>query len=338
MEFAELIEPLLGGERLDPERAARLMVFLTSGGATEAQIGGALLLLRARGTDGATLAAFVTALRKQSVQVHSRLQDLVDTCGTGGGSPSFNLSTGAAILAAAAGARVAKHGNRAVTSRCGSADVLEALGVPLQTEPEALAEALDRIGLAFLFAPAHHPSLKHVGKVRRELGVRTVFNQLGPLLNPAGARRHLIGVYAPDLVRPMAEALHALGSERALIVHGRDGLDEISPCTSTAFARLWDGTVEEGELTLEEFGLEPLDSAVLDPADSAEGNAAILIEALGRPDSDRSRALLPNAAAALWLAGSASDLREGVLLAKDAVASGAARAKLDELIGMAAGR
>jgi anthranilate phosphoribosyltransferase len=254
---------------------------------------------------------------------------LVDTCGTGGGIPSFNLSTGAAILAASAGAKVAKHGNRAVTSSCGSADVLEALGVNVSSEPEGAARLLDRAGIAFFFAPTHHPALRHVGKVRRELGVRTVFNQLGPLANPAGARRQLVGVYEPGLVRPMAEALLDLGAERALVVYGEEGLDEISPCGPTLTALVAEGAVRDGKATPADFGLEPLSPSALEPGEDAAQNARILREALTDPVSPRCGALLPSAAAALWLAGLAKDFREGARLAREAVASGRAAKTLE---------
>src|ERR1019366_7425282 len=201
--------------------------------------------------------------------------DLVDTCGTGGGTLSFNISTAAAIIACAAGARIAKHGNRAVTSACGSADVLERQGVKIGGDPEQLSHTLETARIVFLFAQAHHPAMRFVGNARKELGVRTVFNQLGPLLNPAGANRQLIGVYDPGLMRSMGEALRLLGCERALIVHGNDGLEWISPVTPTEFVKVWEGRVSAGTLTLDEFGLAPIDASALVPGSSLDENAAI---------------------------------------------------------------
>jgi anthranilate phosphoribosyltransferase len=333
MNFAALVQPILERRDLSPEAARGLMEFLVSGEASDAQIGGALLALRVKGCTTRELAAFASVLRERSAQVHHSYSDLVDTCGTGGGSPSFNISTGAAIVAAAAGARIAKHGNRAVTSTCGSADVLEALGVPIHGDAETLSHRLETQGIVFLFAVAHHPVMRFVGKARRDLGVRTVFNQLGPLANPAGAQRQLIGVYAPELMRSMGEALNLLGSERALLVHGNEGLDEISPCGPTEYVKVWEGRVNSGTLTPADFGLEPIAPEALLPGETIAESAAILEEALSDANSPRSKALLPNAAAALWLGGKAESLTEAAALAYEAIASGAARTKLLALQG-----
>jgi anthranilate phosphoribosyltransferase len=265
--------------------------------------------------------------------LHHSFETLVDTCGTGGGIPTFNISTASAIVAAAAGAKVAKHGNRAVTSRCGSADVLEALGVPIQGDAEVLLHRLEQDGLVFLFAPAHHPAMRHVGKARKDLGVRTVFNQLGPLANPAGAKRQLIGVYDDGLMRSMGEALNCLGTERALLVHGDDGMDEVSPVTSTQAIRVWEGRVESITLYPKDFGLDPIDPVALLPGDDAQANAEILREAIGDPDSPRAAAILPSCGATLWLAGVANSLPEATELARATIASGAALRKLEDVAG-----
>lgn len=305
---------------------------VAAGTLEEIQLGGLLIALRAKGCVGVELAAFASVLRRHAIGVQTDFTDLVDTCGTGGGIPSFNLSTGAAIVAAAAGARVAKHGNRSVSSRCGSADVLEHLGVKLELTPERAAVLLDRVRLAFLFAPAFHPSLRKVGKVRKALGVRTVFNQLGPLLNPANARRQLIGVFSPELLLPMGEALREMGAERALIVCSSDGLDEISPCAPTEFVELRSGSLIQAEMSPEEFGLAHLDPSAVEPGENVEQNARILVAALKNDDPERAAALVPNAAAALWLGGVAETMMDAANVARAALESGAAIGKLNELI------
>jgi anthranilate phosphoribosyltransferase len=242
------------------------------------------------------------------------------------------LSTGAAIVAAAAGAKVAKHGNRSVTSLCGSADVLEALGVTLSNEPAELVRVLDEVGIVFLFAPHHHGSLRAVGPVRKSLGVRTVFNQLGPLANPAGAKRQLIGVYDRSLVRPMAEALALLGAERAYVVHSEDGMDEVSPCAPTYFAKIQGGSVQEGEFRPSDFGLRDLDWSALEPGATIAESAKILASALDGTDRVRGRALVPNAAVALLVAGLVATVEEGARLAEETISSGAAASTLRRLV------
>ncbi len=332
MTFAELVLPLVERRDLDPERAGALMRFLLGGEATDAQIGGVLLALRVKGCTTRELAAFATELRAHAALLATDPDGLVDTCGTGGGVPSFNVSTAAAFVAAGAGARIAKHGNRAMTSRCGSADVLEALGVSIGGEAEHLAHVLDSIGLVFMFAQSHHPAMRHVARARRELGQRTVFNQLGPLLNPAGARRQLIGVYDPALMRSMGEALNHLGTERAYLVHGLEGLDEISPSGPTEVVRVWHGRVSGETFEPKDFGLEPVHASALAPGETLEDAAAILREAVTDPQSPRARAILPSAAAAIHLSGLSDTLPEAAERAQAAIASGAAREKLDRLV------
>ncbi len=307
------------------------MSFIMSGEATEAQIGAVLLSIRVKGTSPEELAAFAEVLRDHAVTVKHSYLDLVDTCGTGGGCASFNISTGAAILASAAGVRIAKHGNRAVSSKCGSADVLEALGVDLHADHERLLHLLDTVGIIFMFAPAHHQAMRHVGATRKQLQVRTIFNQLGPLANPAGATRQLIGVYDPEMLRPMAEALRTLGSERALIVHGDEGLDEISATTTTRYAKLWDGEITEGQFQPQDFGFDPIAADAIEPGENPEENAEILREAIGEPKSERFLAILPNAAAAVWLSGMEDDLSAACERARQAAGLPAAE-KLEELV------
>lgn len=331
MSFAELVDPMIARRDFTPDQAEALMAYLMSGQATEGQIGAVLLGLRQKGCTTREVAGFVRVLRAQAATISTEFPDLLDTCGTGGGVPTFNLSTASALVASAAGARVAKHGNRSM-SGLGSADVLEAAGVKLIGDPERLTKILTDIGIVFLFAQAHHPAMRHVAKVRRELGIRTVFNQLGPLANPAGARRQLLGVYDAGLMRSMAEALLELGSERALLVNGCDGLDEISPVTDTEYVRVWDGRVSSGKFTLRDFGLEPISAEALAPGRNIDESAAILREALSDIDSPRAAAVLPSAAAALWVAGIEDSLPAGVERAKMAISTGRAIAKLEELI------
>lgn len=327
-----LLESLLAGRELGWNEAQGLMHGMMSGEADDAWIAGILVALRAKGVTGGELAAFADVMRDHAMSLSNTHPKLIDTCGTGGGRSTFNLSTGAAIVAAAAGAKVAKHGNRAVTSLCGSADVLEALGVVLVAEPERLQHLLDSVGIVFLFAPHHHPAMRHVMSARKALGVRTVFNQLGPLANPAGAKRQLIGVYDSALILPMADALSKLGCERGLVVRGEDGMDEISPCTATQYVEVNQGRLKEGRFEPSDFGLTPLaESALIAGSDAAE-NAQILRLALGEADSPQAHALIPNAAAALYLAEVVDDLPSGAELAKQTIASGAALGKLTDLI------
>lgn len=334
MTFASHVAPLIAGDALDEARASALARFLFDEG-SDAQCGAALALLSSRPPTADEIVGFAREMRLRARAVTSPFTDLVDTCGTGGGAPSFNISTSAALLAAGAGARVAKHGNRAATSRCGSADVLERLGVRLAADPSELAERLARHGIAFLFAPHHHPATARVGPVRKELGFRTIFNMLGPLLNPAGARAQVIGVYDPALLRPMAEAMARLRTEAAAIVHGPlpggGGLDEASPCGTTVWAAVREGQVREGEWQPEDFGLEPVAIAELAPADDLDGAAALVREAISEPDSPRCRASLPTAGLALWIAGHAATPREGAERARLAAADGSAARKLAEL-------
>lgn len=324
LDFAPIIESLLHGEDLSPTAAGEAMGAILDGEATPEAVAGFLIALRAKGAAASELANFVTELRKRARQVPNPPEGLVDTCGTGGGIPSFNLSTAAAIVASAAGACVAKHGNRAVTSACGSADVLEALGVRLVDDPAAQSRLLREVGLAFLFAPAHHPALGKVGPIRKALGVRTVFNQLGPLANPAGARVQVIGVYDPALAQSMAEAAAALGADKVWVVHGDDGMDEISPCTST---QVWDGSTAF-RIGPGDFGVSPVDAAHVAPGATPAENAAMLREAISDARSPRSLAVMPGAAAALYLGGHAPSLREAAEMAREAVDKGDAARKL----------
>lgn len=327
-----MIEPLLYGRDLTAEQAHELMVYLTGGEATDAQIGAVCAAMRIKTCTATELAGFASVLREQSLGPKHGFHDLVDTCGTGGGVPSFNISTAAAFVSAACGVRIAKHGNRGVTSAYGSADVLETLGAKIQTEESVLLRMLQHVGIGFLYAPAHHPGMRHVGKARKDLGFRTLFNQLGPLANPIDAKRQLVGVYDPKIAFAMAEALMKMGSERALVAHGEDGLDEISPVTATRFALLWDGELSEGILTPRGFGIEPVSVESIQPGKSAEENADRLRQAVTHVDLEISRAVLPSAACAIWIADLAPDRRTATEMARESIRSGAAREKLESFI------
>jgi anthranilate phosphoribosyltransferase len=331
MSFTELIQPLLDRRDMTFEEARALMRFFVSGEAKDAQIGGALLALRVKGATSTELAGFATVMRDSADSLEHDVPGVVDTCGTGGGSPSFNISTASAIVASAAGVRLAKHGNRAVTSNCGSADVLESLGVKIGRENHDLRETLEKVGIVFLFAPNHHPGMRHVGQARRDLGVRTIFNQLGPLANPAQARRQLVGVYDTSLLMPMGEALNELGTERAILAHGRDGLDEISPCVPTDVVRVWEGEVTKLVWTPQHFEMDPLSPAAITPGETIEDNAEILREAISDSESPRFLAILPSTAVTIYIAGLAGSFAEAAEHARGVVASGAAAAKLAEM-------
>ncbi len=319
------------GEELSRDAARSSMEQILSGDATPAQIAALIVALRMKGETPQEIAGMAEALRSRVEPIRTRRAPLVDTCGTGGDSAgSFNISTSAAILAAACGVTVAKHGNRAVTSRTGSADVLESLGVRIDLTPLAAAHSLDVLGITFLFAPNYHAALRHAASVRREIGVRTVFNILGPLSNPAGARRQLLGVYSDTLVRPVAEVLRELGSEHAWVVHGRDGLDELTIYDRTHVAELKDGAIREFEVDPQEFGLAATDRSGIAGGDPTANAAVIRSVFSGKPGPARDVVVL-NTAAALIVAGLATDLAQGVKRAQQAIDDGSASAKLAEL-------
>ncbi|MDK3158549.1 anthranilate phosphoribosyltransferase [Kamptonema cortianum] len=289
--------------------------------------------MQTKGVTGEELAGFARGMRSHALQLDFGIENLVDTCGTGGGASTFNLSTGAAILAAACGAKVAKHGNRAVTSHCGSADVLEALGVPLESDEAQHARRLEECNLVFLFAPSHHPAVRHVAPVRKALGIRTFFNLLGPLANPAGAKRQIVGVFDKEAVEPVAQALQLLGAERAFVVHAHDGLDEVSPCAPTSYIEVRGEFINRGTWNVEDFGMSPLPGNSLEAASDIPGNAEILRDALSHFESGRSEALVPNTAVTLVLAGVADNVTSGAEMARNAIRSGLASNLLAKLCG-----
>jgi anthranilate phosphoribosyltransferase len=332
MTVQQALARLLDGHDLSRDEARAVMNEIMEGEATPAQIGGFLVALRLKGETADEIAGCAEAMREHVLTVRPKRDDLVDTAGTGGDAArTINISTAAALVAAAAGAGVAKHGNRAVSSASGSADVLEALGFRLELPRAEIERSIDELGFGFLFAPTHHPAMRHAAPVRRELAARTVFNVLGPLTNPAGARAQVVGVYAPSLVRTIAEVLAQLGARRAFVVHGAAGIDELSPAGPNLVCEVVDGDVREREIDPLELGVPRCDPSELrggSPGDNAEAIRAVF---RGENGGKRS-AILLNAAGAIAAAGHADDLREGLEVARTAVDSGAALARLDELI------
>ncbi len=329
------LQKAAAGSHLSREEAAHAIAVMLSGDAVPAQMAALLIALRMKGETPDEIVGAALALRRRAlaVDVPDALRaHLVDTCGTGGdGAHTFNISTAAAFVAAAAGATVAKHGNRAVSSNCGSADVLAALGVELELSPRALSACLEQCGMAFLFAPRHHAAMRHVAPVRKELGLRTLFNLLGPLANPAGAQRQLLGVYAPELLPVIARALAELGCVHAIVVHGAGGLDEISTEGESRIAELRGGVVREWSMHPESVGVEAAPRSELRGGDAQE-NAALLRAVLEGEVSARRTAVLLNAGAALCAAGICETIGEGVERAKASIDSGAARERLARLV------
>ncbi len=333
----DALTQLLDGHDLSREDARRVMGSIMAGEATPAQIGGFLVALRLKGETAAEIAGAAEAMRAHVIAVRPVREDLVDTAGTGGdGGKTFNISTAAALVAAAAGAGVAKHGNRSVSSQSGSADVLEALGFELDLTPERIAESIDTLGFGFMFAPMHHPAMKHAGPVRRELAARTVFNVLGPLTNPAGARAQVVGVYSPELVPVIADVLAQLEARRAFVVHGAGGIDELSPAGPNLVCEVVEGTVTRREIDPLDLGVARCDPAELRGGDATE-NAAKIREVFRGGNGGRRSAILLNAAGAIAAGGHAADLREGLDLARRALESGAAAARLDGLVAFSQG-
>lgn len=317
-------------ERKDLNEAQVEAVFnqIMAGEVTPAQIGGLLVALRMKGETVDELVGAARAMRKHARRLTIRSPLIVDTCGTGGdGAGTFNISTTAALIAAGAGLTVAKHGNRAMSSLVGGADVLELLGVPVDLDPHGVAACIDEVGIGFMFAQVFHPAMKHAAGPRRELGVRTVFNLLGPLCNPAGAKRQVIGLFSADWLLPMANALQRLGSEHALVVHGADGVDEISMTGPTYIAEMRDGSVREYQVSPADFGLAPcnLDDLVVA---SGEASAQCIRDILAGAQGPKADVAVLNAAAALYVGGIADSIASGVQAARESIRSGEAAAKL----------
>ena len=328
----EAIKDLIAGTDLGRARTRAAMDQIMSGQATDAQIGAFLVALRIKGETVDEIAGCAEVMREKATPIATTRPDLIDTCGTGGDdSGTFNISTAVAFVACGAGLAVAKHGNRSISSHCGSADVLAALGVNVEASPEKVGECIDEVGIGFLFAVALHGAMKHAIGPRRELATRTVFNVLGPLTNPAGAKRQLIGVYDGALTEALAGVLGQLGSERALVVHGSDGLDEITLTGPTQVSELRDGRVSTRQIDPRDFGLQLAPAEALQGGDAAY-NARILREVLDGREGPRRDVVLINAAAAIAVGGQAEDTTAGLELARASIDSGRARQALDRLV------
>ncbi len=337
----DAINQVVEGHDLSAEAAHAAMMQVMSGDASPVQIAAFAIGLRMKGETPDEVAGCARAMRAHVIPTTPTRDGLVDTCGTGGdGSDTFNISTSAALVAAAAGVAIAKHGNRAMSSRCGSADVLEALGVRIDLTPTDIAACIDEVGFGFMFAQAHHPAMRHVAPVRRELGVRTVFNLLGPLTNPAGARRQVTGVYAASLVEPLAHVLAKLGVDHALVVHGAGGLDELTPTGENLMAE-----VRGGEVTMTTLDPRPLSTGPSPgtPDDLRVGgdpahNAAVIRTVFDGERGPRRDAVILNAAAAMLVGGLVESFEQGIDIAVEAIDSGAAQRKLDELVAFTRAR
>jgi anthranilate phosphoribosyltransferase len=343
--IVEAVRALADRRDLSRTEAAAAMEAIMSGAATAAQIAAFLMALRMKGETVEELIGFAQVMRQKAVQVRARAASvaaltgtdremLIDTCGTGGDAAgTFNVSTATAFVVAGAGLRVAKHGNRSVSSLCGSADVVEALGINLELAPEHVTRCIEEVGIGFLYAPLLHTAMKHVMPARREMGIRTVFNMLGPLTNPAAANAQVIGVYAAALTEPLARVLAELGTSRAFVVHGADGLDEISNTGESRLSEVREGTVRTFTVRPEDFGLSRASIGDLKGGDR-EQNASIIRSLLAGATGPKRDIVLMNASAALVAGGRARELKEGVGLAARSIDEGAARAKLDALIAL----
>ena len=328
----DALKKAAGGEALGAVEAERALEEIMSGTATPVVTAALLTALRARGESVGEIVGFARAMRRFAQKVEAP-EDVVDTCGTGGDAKgTINISTAAAFVARGAGATVAKHGNRAATSRAGSADVLEALGAEIELDPEQVGWCIKEAGVGFMFARTHHPAMRHVVPIRAELPFRTVFNLLGPLTNPAGARRQLVGVFGADYVRPVAEALRDLGAQKALVVHGRDGLDEITVTDKTLVAEVSDGEVSEYEVSPEDFGLPRHAPDGLLGGD-AHLNARVMRDVLSGEERGAARdVILLNAGAAIHVSGRGKTIREGVRRAEKSIDTGAASEALERFV------
>ncbi len=335
MDIKQALNKLVNRIDLSTDEMIAVMRDVMTGGATQAQIGGFLVALRMKGETLDEITGAATVMRELATKVNINVDYLVDTCGTGGdGANLFNVSTASAFVVAAAGGRVAKHGNRSVSSSTGSADVLEAAGIKLDINAEQVARCVQEIGVGFMFAPAHHSAMKHAIGPRKELALRTIFNMLGPLTNPAGVKRQVIGVFNAALCKPLAEVLGRLGSEHVLVVHAKDGLDEISIASETHVAELKNGVVTEYIIKPEDFGLRSESLIGLAVANAQESLALIddaLTKRRGEHAQKAANIIALNAGAAIYVSGVAATFKDGVEMARDAIGSGLAAEKIREL-------
>jgi anthranilate phosphoribosyltransferase len=330
--FKENLSKIVKREDLNEEQMSQMITDIFSGNITDAQIGAMMAALATKGETFEELAGAARAMRRKALRIQTSAATVVDTCGTGGdGAHTFNISTTTSFVVAACGVTVAKHGNRSVSSQCGSADLLEALGIKLDTAPEIVEEAVQDIGIGFLFAPLYHGAMRFAAKARKEVGLRSIFNMLGPLTNPAGANCQLLGVYAPELTEMFAHALQLLGTKRAFVVHGHDGLDEISVCAPTRVSELKNGLIRTYDISPEQFFSEQAEPADL-LGGSPEENAQITRNILNGEKGPKRNIVIINAAAALVVAGQAEDFKQGIRIAETAIDEGGAAKKMEALI------
>jgi anthranilate phosphoribosyltransferase len=335
MNIQKALHTVVAQEHLSQLEMASVMREIMTGQATPAQIGGFLVALRMKGETVEEITGAAQVMRELATPVAIAGENLVDTCGTGGdGVNLFNVSTASAFVVAACGGRVAKHGNRSVSSSTGSADVLEAAGVHLDLSPEQVARCVEEVGVGFMFAPAHHSAMKHAIGPRKELAMRTIFNMLGPMTNPAGVKRQVIGVFDKALCRPMAEVLQKLGSEHVMVVHANDGLDELTLSGTSFIAELKDGKINEYTISPEALGLSTANLTGLSVS-SADESLNLIRDALGKKEGEHAQKaadiIALNAGAAVYVSGIANTLEEGVRMAEDAIGSGLAKAKIQDL-------
>ncbi len=328
----QAIHKLVEKNNLTKQEAYECVIEIMSGKSSETLISSFLTALRMKGETASEISGCAQAMREMATKIESKHKNLIDTCGTGGdGMGTFNISTVSAIIASAAGAIVAKHGNRAVSSKCGSADVLKAIGVQIEIPKEKIEKCLDEIGIAFLYAPLLHGAMKYAMPVRRELGMRTVFNVLGPLTNPAGAKRQLMGVFRPSLTEIIAEVLYDLGTERALVVHGIGGMDEISTVAETRITEINNGKISTFTFSNDSVGISTTTLNTL-LGDSIELNTQIVHSILNGVQGAQRDIVVLNAAAAIYLSGVAESIKDGVTVAQDVLDSGKAKKKLQQLV------
>ena len=335
MNIQQALHAVVAKESLSQQDMASVMREIMTGQATPAQIGGFLVALRMKGETVDEITGAAQVMRELATPVVITGEHLVDTCGTGGdGANLFNVSTASAFVVAACGGRVAKHGNRSVSSSTGSADVLEAAGIHLDLDPEQVARCVEEVGVGFMFAPAHHSAMKYAIGPRKELAMRTIFNMLGPMTNPAGVKRQVIGVFDKALCRPMAEVLQKLGSEHVMVVHASDGLDELTLSGTSFIAELKNGKINEYTISPEALGLSTTDLTGLSVS-SAEESLSLIRDALGKKEGEHAQKaadiIALNAGAAVYVSGIANTLEEGVRMAEDAIGSGLAKAKIQDL-------
>jgi len=330
--FRENLYKIIRGNDLSEAEMSQMINEIFSGNVSDVQVGAFMAALATKGETFEELAGAARAMRRKALRIQTSADTVVDTCGTGGdGAKTFNISTTTALVVAGCGVTVAKHGNRSVSSQCGSADLLETLGVKIDTQPEIVEESIEEIGIGFLFAPIYHGAMRYAAKARKELGLRSIFNMLGPLTNPAGANCQLLGVYAPELTEMFANALKLLGGKRAFIVHGHDGLDEISVCAPTRVSELKDGLIQTYDINPEQFFGQQADPDDL-VGGEPEVNAEITRRILSGEKGPKRNVVLLNASAALVASGKAKDLAEGIRTAEISIDEGAALEKLESLV------